>query len=234
MISEPVQAPVDVKGIVVSKLGLSWGFSPLQRDYGDGIHGTIWLSRSEIWLDESLNPKHFPEMIWRMFFTLAHEVGHWVLHRHFFIDEVGRPLATPHRAVSAVTLLASRIGIDERKLTGSSGELADEQSVAECGDRYRDPASGQVRSGTWQAEYVQWFAANDEECETLQRSLHDHRDSFIAAHADVPVFRIEFAELVTYPEEVIRNLVEFLGITPTLDEIQSAVEHVNPDLRKFG
>ena len=51
---------------------------------------------------------------------------------------IARLLATPHRVVPAVTLLASRIGIDERKLTGSSGELADEQSVAECRDRYNE------------------------------------------------------------------------------------------------
>jgi hypothetical protein len=51
---------------------------------------------------------------------------------------IARLLATPHRAVPAVTLLASRIGIDERKLTGSSGELADEQSVNECRDRYHE------------------------------------------------------------------------------------------------
>lgn len=51
---------------------------------------------------------------------------------------IARLLATPHRPVPAVTLLASRIGIDERKLTGSSGELADEQSVAECRKRYYD------------------------------------------------------------------------------------------------
>ncbi|MDA9858729.1 ImmA/IrrE family metallo-endopeptidase [Rubripirellula sp.] len=92
MLEQPVEAPVDIEDIVVNKLGLSWGFSPLQRDYGEGVHGTIWLSRREIWIDESLDPKQCPEMIWRMFFTLAHEVGHWVLHRHFFIDENGRPL----------------------------------------------------------------------------------------------------------------------------------------------
>jgi hypothetical protein len=51
---------------------------------------------------------------------------------------IARLLATPHRAVPAVTLLASRIGIDERTLIGSSGELADEQSVNECRDRYRE------------------------------------------------------------------------------------------------
>lgn len=51
---------------------------------------------------------------------------------------IARLLATPHRAVPAVTLLASRIGIDEQALMGSSGELADEQSVAECRDRYHE------------------------------------------------------------------------------------------------
>jgi len=80
----------------------------------------------------------------------------------------------------------------------------------------------------------QWFAATDDQCEQLQRSLLEHRDAFIAAHPDVPVFRIEFAERTTYPEEVIKNLIEFLGIEPTEGEIASAIDHVNPDLRKHG
>ena len=79
----------------------------------------------------------------------------------------------------------------------------------------------------------QWFAATDEQCEQLQRMLQ-HRDRFIADHPHVPVFRIEFAELVTYPEEVIKNLVDFLGIQPSEEEIASAINHVNPDLRKHG
>lgn len=51
---------------------------------------------------------------------------------------IARLLATPHMPVPAVTLLASRIGIDERKLTGSSGELADAEAVADCQRRYED------------------------------------------------------------------------------------------------
>ncbi len=51
---------------------------------------------------------------------------------------IARLLATLHRPVPAVTLLASRIGIDERKLTGSSGELADEQTIEECRQRYAE------------------------------------------------------------------------------------------------
>ena len=31
-------------------------------------------------------------------------------------------------------------------------------------------------------------------------ALLEHRDEFIATHPDVPVFRIDFAELTTYPE----------------------------------
>ena len=80
----------------------------------------------------------------------------------------------------------------------------------------------------------QWFAANDEDCERLQCSLLEHRDQFIAEHPDVPVFRIEFSELVTYPEEVIRNLIDFLGIDPTEEEIASAIDHGSSELRKHG
>ena len=51
---------------------------------------------------------------------------------------IARLVATPNRAVPAVTLLASRIGIDERQLIGSSGELTDETAVEECRVRYHE------------------------------------------------------------------------------------------------
>lgn len=80
----------------------------------------------------------------------------------------------------------------------------------------------------------QWFSADDESCHRLQHSLRDYRDRFIESHPEVPVFRIEFAKLVNNPKEVIGNLIDFLGIEPTAEEIQSALHHVNPTLRKFG
>ena len=80
----------------------------------------------------------------------------------------------------------------------------------------------------------QWFAGDDEQCETLQRSLLEHRERFIQSHPDVPLLRIEFADLTADPKSVIAKLIEFLGIEPTEDEIESAIKHVNPDLRKFG
>ncbi|WP_419188500.1 hypothetical protein [Stieleria bergensis] len=40
--------------------------------------------------------------------------------------------------------------------------------------------------------------------------------------------------MTTDPERVIRELVEFLGIEPTEEELASATAHVNPELRKHG
>ena len=51
---------------------------------------------------------------------------------------LARLLATPGAAVPAMTLLASRAGIDARQLTGSSGELADAEAVANCRRRYEE------------------------------------------------------------------------------------------------
>ena len=80
----------------------------------------------------------------------------------------------------------------------------------------------------------QWFAADDEACERLQRSLLEHRERFIDTHPSVPVHRIDFAELTDDPADTIARLVEFLGIDPTKEELDSAIAHVNPDLRNFG
>ena len=80
----------------------------------------------------------------------------------------------------------------------------------------------------------QWFAADDAACERLQRSLLEHRERFIKANPKVPVLRVDFAELTKDPAAGIARLVEFLGIDPTEEELESAIAHVNPELRKFG
>ena len=79
-----------------------------------------------------------------------------------------------------------------------------------------------------------WFAADDAACERLQRSLLEHRERFIKSNPKVPVLRVDFAELTKDPAAGIARLVEFLGIDPTEEELESAIAHVNPELRKFG
>jgi len=70
---------------------LSVGFDNLQDSFDDRVHGAIWFSRCEIWIDEELNPSVNSVLLHRFFFTLAHELGHWFLHRHLFVDEDGNP-----------------------------------------------------------------------------------------------------------------------------------------------
>jgi Zn-dependent peptidase ImmA (M78 family) len=48
---------------------------------GTDIFGAIWLESGKIVIDESLDPEERPELEGRYRFTLAHEGGHWRLHR---------------------------------------------------------------------------------------------------------------------------------------------------------
>jgi Zn-dependent peptidase ImmA (M78 family) len=49
------------------------------------VHGAIWLEEGIIGIDQSLDPDVNPSMLGRYNFTLAHEIGHWRLHRHYFL-----------------------------------------------------------------------------------------------------------------------------------------------------
>lgn len=82
-------APIDVEDIASTVLGLAIGFDDLQNSYEERVHGAIWFSRREIWIDNELNPDQNRELLGRFRFTLAHELGHWVLHRSLFVAQSG-------------------------------------------------------------------------------------------------------------------------------------------------
>jgi len=48
------------------------------------VHGAIWFERKTVGVDQSLDPKTNPSRLGRYHFTLAHEVGHWRLHREHY------------------------------------------------------------------------------------------------------------------------------------------------------
>jgi len=57
------------------------------------VHGAIWFERGRIGIDQSLDPATNPNRRGRYHFTLAHEVGHWQLHRrHFLTNHAERRL----------------------------------------------------------------------------------------------------------------------------------------------
>jgi Zn-dependent peptidase ImmA (M78 family) len=88
-IGHEVKAPIPIENIIEKHLKLRIEFDDLHRLLGvphvlgreSKISGAIWLERGIIVIDESLDPEVRPRIEGRYRFTLAHEGGHWQLHR---------------------------------------------------------------------------------------------------------------------------------------------------------
>jgi len=91
LVGEETLAPIEVEDIAVSLLKLSVGFDNVKDSFDDPVRGAIWFSRCEIWIDEELHPSFNSELLHPFFLTLAHELDHWVLHRHLLMDQDGNP-----------------------------------------------------------------------------------------------------------------------------------------------
>jgi hypothetical protein len=86
----PIKLPVPVDEITTYHLALRLGFAdlhetlriPMLRDQPD-ILGAIWVDTETVMIDRSLDPKYNPSMAGRYRFSVAHEIGHWRLHRSY-------------------------------------------------------------------------------------------------------------------------------------------------------
>jgi len=91
-------APVPIDDIVEKHLKLGIEFDDLHRRFGapnsilaqgPDIIGAIFLSQRRIVVDEFLDPDADPSKEGRYRFTVAHEVGHWRLHRGLMGKDIG-------------------------------------------------------------------------------------------------------------------------------------------------
>ena len=99
----PVAPPVPAEEILECQLGLSLAFADLRGRFGQSdILGAIWVEDGAVVIDESLDPDECPGQEGRYRFTVAHEVGHWALHRHQFIAAGKAGLFTEEKAPSVV------------------------------------------------------------------------------------------------------------------------------------
>lgn len=57
--------------------------------FGD-VHGALWMNAQKIGVDTRLDPALNPRKRGRYHFTLAHEAGHWRLHRKYYLEDVSQ------------------------------------------------------------------------------------------------------------------------------------------------
>lgn len=79
-LSDEAAIPVDT--IIETLFGLTFEMGDLRQEYhADDILGATYIEEKRVVIDESLDPYENPCKEGRFHFTVAHEIGHWVLHR---------------------------------------------------------------------------------------------------------------------------------------------------------
>src|SRR5689334_3526999 len=79
-----LKPPIDLDAILMH-LNLRLDFDDLKMkfDLPDAL-GALWVDERHIYIDQTLDPDEQPSALGRFRFTLAHEIGHWELHRALF------------------------------------------------------------------------------------------------------------------------------------------------------
>jgi Zn-dependent peptidase ImmA (M78 family) len=87
-----VAPPVPVEAVLEAHLGLGLDFDDLPGLVGvPDVLGATWIQDRRVLVDESLDPEENTAREGRYRFTVAHEVGHWELHRRFFLEDAAQP-----------------------------------------------------------------------------------------------------------------------------------------------
>lgn len=85
-------AAVPVESILECSLGLTLEIDDLASRLGaSDVLGATWIESSTVVIDESLEPSECPAKEGRFNFTLAHELGHWELHRPQICEPPDQP-----------------------------------------------------------------------------------------------------------------------------------------------
>ncbi|QDU76929.1 hypothetical protein Pan97_39860 [Bremerella volcania] len=88
--------PIPIDEIVELYLQLHLTFDDMQQLFGvSDVHGALWVNDRRVGIDHRLEPTDNPSMLGRYHFTLAHEAGHWRLHRHLFLRRANQLTLLP-------------------------------------------------------------------------------------------------------------------------------------------
>lgn len=77
--------PIPIDEIVELYIELELELLDMKALYGvDDVHCALWVNERRVGIDQRFDPYANPNMLGRYHFTLAHEAGHWRLHRRLF------------------------------------------------------------------------------------------------------------------------------------------------------
>lgn len=77
-----------IEDILELHLELAFSITDLKQELGHpDVLGGIWFGDRMIKVDKSLDPSATPKLLGRYRFTLAHEIGHWRLHRQHLMND---------------------------------------------------------------------------------------------------------------------------------------------------
>jgi len=83
-----VTPPIPVDAIMENFLKLRFSFMNLREVFGvNDVAGALWMDTAEVGVDHTLDPEAHPRMEGRYNFTVAHEIGHWQLHRRYKLSK---------------------------------------------------------------------------------------------------------------------------------------------------
>jgi len=77
-----------------------------------------------------------------------------------------------------------------------------------------------------------WLAVSDEDSERVQAWLWAEKQKFLSATPPHQVLNVQYARLRKDPAAIVAEMVEFLGIRPTEEQVAAAVAHVKQEGEK--
>ncbi len=106
-----LSAPIDVEDILENHLGLTLDICDLAKKTGQpNVLGATWIDQKLVRVEETLQ-----ENEGRFCFTLAHEIGHWRLHRPLILLEKEMPELFDFKGFSSPPNIVCRDGKAEKK-----------------------------------------------------------------------------------------------------------------------
>jgi len=92
-VHKPVTPPIPMEHLIEKFLEINLEYDDLKSEFDlSDILGATWIKERRIVIDESLLSE---DQRGRMSFTMAHEVGHWCIHRKAFSGPVARTDCRP-------------------------------------------------------------------------------------------------------------------------------------------